>query len=337
MVKSLSVIIPAYNGAAYIGEAVKSVFTQKTLPKEIIVVDDASSDATTAVVESAFRRAPLPAQLIRLPKNSGGPARPINVGVGAASGDYVTVLDQDDLFLPTRIEEHTRVLASFPELSIAFGCGEVFGAPGTVTPDAEIRAHLRHLSQPLSPEFSGWHRIQGDNLLRLLVWKNCFVGYPAFTFRKSDWSAKGGVDASLKIASDYDFQCFLSTRGDAAYRPEPMYLRRIHLDNVTHNNLRTNLEGAVVRERYLKSRRELLAHPDLRDELYAWFLGFGYWLREANKPWHAIRLYRSTARLFGWDSAVLLGLAKVLLKAPVYKVTRRSPQMVKMTRSGSSR
>ncbi len=54
---------------------------------------------------------------------------------------------------------------------------------------------------------------------------------------------------------------------------------------------------------------------------------------EANRPWLAFRLYRAAARLFGWDAAVVLGLAKVLPMTAFSKLTRRSPQYVKMTRN----
>ena len=314
------------------------MFAQTSPPQEIIVVDDASPDETADVVESAARRAPVPVRLIRMPTNSGGPAKPINVGVGAASGEFITVLDQDDVFLPNRVEEHLRVFAHDPNLNLAFGCCGIVGVPGEIAPNAEIRSLLSQASRPLTPELPGWSRIDGSDLLRLLLWKNCFIsGYPGFTFRKRDWSAKAGVDTSLKIASDYDFLCWLSSCGNAGYSPEPLYRRRIHEDNVTGNHLQTNLEGAAIRERYLSAHPRLLAHQDLRDELYAWFLGFGYWLREANRPWLALRLYCSAARLFGWDAGVILGLTKVLPMAAVYRLTRRPPQYVKMTRSGSSK
>ncbi len=103
------------------------MFTQTSPPQEIIVVDDASPDATVDVVESAGQACPCQ-WLIRLPTNSGGPALPINVGVAAASGELITVLDQDDVFLPNRIEEHLRA-AHGPDLSVAFGCGGIGETP----------------------------------------------------------------------------------------------------------------------------------------------------------------------------------------------------------------
>jgi hypothetical protein len=170
-----------------------------------------------------------------------------------------------------------------------------------------------------------------------LLWKNCFIsGYPGFTFRKRDWSARAGVDTSLRIASDYDFLCWLATCGNVGYCPESLYARRIHLSNLTYDHLQTNLDGALVRERYLSARPELLAHKELRDELRAWFLGFAYWLREANQPRLALQLYRSAARVFGWDVGAVLGLTKVLPLTAIYKLTRRPPRYVKMTRRGPS-
>ena len=122
MPQAVSVIIPAYNGSAYIEEALASVFAQTLRPAEVIVVDDCSKDGTAALVERIAQSAPAAVRLIRQAKNSGGPALPINVGVAAASGEFVTVLDQDDAFLPNRIEATLRVFAHCPDLSVAFSC-----------------------------------------------------------------------------------------------------------------------------------------------------------------------------------------------------------------------
>src|SRR5579863_5098759 len=115
-----SVVIPCYNGAPFIAEAIRSLFAQTLLPVEILVVDDCSTDATCGVVESLIAESPVPLRLIRLEKNCGGPARPINVGIAAATGEYIAVLDQDDVFVPTRLETHGAALDAFPEVSVAF-------------------------------------------------------------------------------------------------------------------------------------------------------------------------------------------------------------------------
>src|SRR6266545_2753154 len=72
---AVTVVVPTYNGRAYLPEAIQSVWAQTRLPDELIVVDDASSDRTADVAEELLQASPVPARVIRLPRNSGGPAR----------------------------------------------------------------------------------------------------------------------------------------------------------------------------------------------------------------------------------------------------------------------
>lgn len=95
---TVSVVIPTYNGARFIRDALESVFAQTQLPDEIIVVDDGSTDDTVEVVKQMTKESPHPVRLIKMTHNSGGPAAPINTGIAAAIGEFIAVLDQDDTF-----------------------------------------------------------------------------------------------------------------------------------------------------------------------------------------------------------------------------------------------
>ena len=95
---SVSVVIPTYNASPFIRETLASVFAQTRLPDEVIVVDDCSSDGTAALADSLVATAPVPLRIIRLPKNTGGPAAPTNAGIAEASGDIIATLDHDDAF-----------------------------------------------------------------------------------------------------------------------------------------------------------------------------------------------------------------------------------------------
>ena len=86
-----------HNGAAFVGDALDSVFAQTYAPIEVIVVDDGSEDDTAGVVA---RRAPA-ARLIRQSRK--GPAEARNAGVAAASGEYLAFLDADDLWIPDKL------------------------------------------------------------------------------------------------------------------------------------------------------------------------------------------------------------------------------------------
>jgi len=100
---SISLVIPTYNGAAFIESALRSVYAQTLLPTEIIVVDDASTDDTPEVVASLVQHSAVPLRLIRRTLNSGGPAIPLNAAIAEAQGELITILDQDDVFLPRRL------------------------------------------------------------------------------------------------------------------------------------------------------------------------------------------------------------------------------------------
>ena len=85
MSMDISVVIPAFNSAAFIRETLESVFAQTQLPVEVIVVDDASSDDTPTIIKGLADKAPVPLRLIEMPRNSGSPAMPMNVGIEACA------------------------------------------------------------------------------------------------------------------------------------------------------------------------------------------------------------------------------------------------------------
>ncbi len=102
---SCSVIIPAFNSADYIPQALNSLLEQSWPPDEILVVDNNSTDETAALV-STFAA---PVQLLREPRQGASFAR--NRGIEAATGEIIAFLDADDISLPHRIEKQLQVLA----------------------------------------------------------------------------------------------------------------------------------------------------------------------------------------------------------------------------------
>jgi glycosyltransferase involved in cell wall biosynthesis len=98
----VSVVIPAYNSARFVGRAIGSVLSQTFSDLEVIVVDDGSQDATSEVVE-AFVRGDPRVQLLRMDINR-GPSHARNVAVTRARGEWIALLDADDWFDPVRLE-----------------------------------------------------------------------------------------------------------------------------------------------------------------------------------------------------------------------------------------
>ena len=104
----VSVIMPAFNAADFIAESISSVQQQTYSSWELIVIDDASNDGTTEVVEE-IRAADARIKLHELPTNQGaGFAR--NIGIKAATGDFICFLDADDLWKPLKLEREINIM-----------------------------------------------------------------------------------------------------------------------------------------------------------------------------------------------------------------------------------
>lgn len=107
---TFSVIIPAWNAVDTISASIDSVLAQTTAPHEIIVVDDGSADATSALVKGRYKKHVL---LITLPENA-GPSAARNAGLDAATGSHVCFLDSDDVWHPQKLAVTEGVIRDKP-------------------------------------------------------------------------------------------------------------------------------------------------------------------------------------------------------------------------------
>lgn len=119
-VQSVSAIIPCYNGAPWLAEAITSIQSQTRAVDEIIVVDDCSNDGSYEIAEKHN------AVVIRNSANSGeGFSR--NVGLKHARGDFIAWLDADDLWMPHHVQTLATLLERYPEATGAFAAVQQFG------------------------------------------------------------------------------------------------------------------------------------------------------------------------------------------------------------------
>lgn len=104
----VSVIIPLYNGNKYIAETLDSLVYQDYSNFEVIVVDNASTDNSVEIVEKYFDKLNL--TVVKCSVNSGGPAKPRNIGIDKSSGEYIAFLDADDIWLPNKLSYQIEVM-----------------------------------------------------------------------------------------------------------------------------------------------------------------------------------------------------------------------------------
>ena len=117
----ISVVIPAYNAARFLPRCLESVFAQTLKPLEVIVVDDGSTDNTAAVAEE------LGATVLRRP--NGGPGAARNAGIQFASGEWIALLDADDLWAAEKLERQAACIR--PETVLVYTGVRNFDDHGT--------------------------------------------------------------------------------------------------------------------------------------------------------------------------------------------------------------
>jgi glycosyltransferase involved in cell wall biosynthesis len=125
--KLVSVIIPVYNGAKYLAEALDSVFAQDYRPIEVIVVDDGSTDDSATIAQSYD-------QVIYLHHENQGNVVARNIGLKHCSGELIAFLDADDLWVPDKLTQQTAYLESHPQAGVCFGRMRNFLQEGTLRP-----------------------------------------------------------------------------------------------------------------------------------------------------------------------------------------------------------
>ena len=182
----VTVVIPCYNNASFLHDAIQSVLSQTYQRTELIVVDDGSSDDTSDVASSY----PV-TRLIRQPNQGVSAAR--NAGLSQASGDYVVFLDADDRLLPDAVEVGVRCLEAHPAHAFASGRVRIAAEDGSI---------LRIPSEPC---------IEKDHYLTLL--KYCYIWTPsAVMFRTAVLKSVGAFSAALSGAADWDLYLRITRR-----------------------------------------------------------------------------------------------------------------------------
>jgi glycosyltransferase involved in cell wall biosynthesis len=229
----VSVIIPAFNCARYIADAIDSVLAQTYQDFEIIVVDDESTDGTGEVVRQYGDRV----RCIR--QKNRGPSGAKNTGIQAARGEYISTLDGDDLWMPDRLEKLTPLLDQQPELGFAYGdCYRIDETPDRIQPRTAFQIH--------GGARRGW-------VLERLVMVN-FVPSQSVIIRRRALDAVGLFDESYRIGEDWDLWLRLAARYPVDFIPDVVAMRRQHMQNITNNSDVTMMSNAVSILSHLKQR-----------------------------------------------------------------------------------
>lgn len=287
---SVAAVIPVYNGAAFVADAIESVLAQTHPVAECIVVDDGSTDETAEVVG----RFGTPVRLIR--QANGGVAAARNRGAAEASTAFVAFLDADDAWRPRKLERQLAAAAELPHPGLVVCELEMF--------DDTTGAALGRAAMEPGP----------GTLLDMVLFEGVQTVSCSSTalLERALFEALGGFDPRLSQSADWDFLARALLAGPVVSVPEPLVRYRVHGANMSRN-------VALLERDMTYAFAKLFARDDLpadvkqsrrRAEANLHRMLAGSYFR-AHRP---VAFLRSTARSVARDPAALGWYARLPLR-----------------------
>jgi len=220
---SVSVIVPVFNGEAFIRDALASVRNQTVAPLETIVVDDGSTDRTAELVQS------MPGVTLIRQRNA-GPSAARNAALARASGEWIAFLDADDIWLPHKLQRQLALAAQRPELQIVMATHLPFLAKGT------------HLPNWLNPQ---WLKDGADTFAPSVV-----------LARRTLFKSVGLFNESLRISEDFEWFARARVAGvEMGNVPEILVHKLIHQSNLSHEMPKARVNMAQTLLKIVQQRR----------------------------------------------------------------------------------
>ncbi len=232
MSNKISVIIPLYNGAKYIQQALESVFQQTYNNYEIIIIDDGSTDESKQVLESYLDKVKY------IYQNNQGVAAARNKGLEVATGEYIAFLDQDDYFLPEKLESQVAKLEKRKNLGLVISGWQI------VNEEGEGKSAV----QP-------WLNLPQLDTEELIIYKPVLLS--AMLFRRNWLEKVGKFETNLYQTYDVELVLRLAAQGCRAdWVRKALVCYRQHENNVSKNIIAQAKELELVLENFF-SRKNL--------------------------------------------------------------------------------
>ncbi len=225
--KLISAIIPAYNAARYISQAIESVLQQTYRPIEIVVADDGSTDESAAIAKSY-------SEVRYVHQSNQGPPASRNAGLERSSGDLIAFLDADDYWPRHKLAEQNDYLEAHPEAGCVVGRWQNFLEKGTPRPDWIPESMLQEDAVILGLQASLIHRWVFDQV--------------------------GQFDVRYRISDDLQwFVRVREARIPISFHNSVMVYRRIHGDNISQDqNAVARATVRILREHMGRERARAL-------------------------------------------------------------------------------
>jgi glycosyltransferase involved in cell wall biosynthesis len=286
---SVSVLIPVYNGQAFIETAVRSALEQRGVSTEVIVIDDGSTDETPAILR-AFGPA---IRVLRQP--NAGHVRARNNGAHLARGDWFAFLDADDEWLPGKLAQQLEAAAAI--------------SAGMAYTNYEAVGSLSRFAGLGSDAVTMW---DGD-IFEPLLFGN-FVTVSSVIMHRGWFERLGGFDTALAVCEDWDMWLRYSAAGGiTALHREPLIKYRWHANGMSQSHERMLLGRVTVIERALASERGRRVSSRTSRRARAGVWKASAWFAMADQRANALAWYLRSWRYWPWDGAVYKGVVKCMI------------------------
>lgn len=211
----VSVVVPAYNCAAFIGRTIESVQRQTENNWELIIVDDGSTDDSRLAIEEYAKDDPRIVYVYQ--NNTGAPAKPKNVGIKLAKGKYIAFLDHDDEWLPEKLERQLKLfeVSNIPNLGLVSSNAMIVNLVDGST--------LEHKMPRLTDPCAG------------LLERNFIFCSSGVVVKREVFDEVGLHDERFKQGDDWDMWLRISRRFGMDFVYEPLYRFNRHPRTVTSN------------------------------------------------------------------------------------------------------
>ncbi|HEV8539750.1 MAG TPA: glycosyltransferase [Nitrospiraceae bacterium] len=289
---TVSLIIPTYNHARHLHEAIESALAQTHPRVEVIVVDDGSTDETPDILAKYHGR------VTSFTQTNRGLAAARNAGLRIATGDYVAFLDADDVLASNKLAEQAAVLKSDPRIGWTYCDVRMTNVVTGHDTVASERFHYRRR------RLNGW-------LFAELVFAN-FIPAIAPMIRRSILEKAGGFDEALTALEDWDLWLRVSLVAEARYLPAVLATYRLQPEGMSQDRTRMDANRFHVLEKAARAHQPAIAAlggsgRQLLADVQNWF---GYQAYARGDWAEAIRRLQASLRAWPWQrrAPVLLGM-----------------------------
>ena len=239
----ISVVIPAYDAGLFIEEALDSVAWQLRPADEIIVVDDGATDATAAIVTAWIAAHPtLPARLIR--QANGGISAARNAGILAAGGNWIALLDADDVWEPDHLGQLVAARAGAPQAIATYGGGQLL-VDGVLQPGL-YDSYWDQPSVTLGSAIDDTGCVLLDRAIIGRLLHGNFIKPSSLLMQRAAAIQAGLFHPALRASEDREFLLRLICLGSFVYTPVTITRYRWHADNSTAEKNATRSMACVL-------------------------------------------------------------------------------------------